>query len=48
MWDSAPFAKLQALPTDGKAVTTWADIDSAFDIVARGIRSAVLSMTAAK
>jgi hypothetical protein len=46
MWDQAPFAKLQALPTDGKAVTTWDNLDTALDTVARGIRAAVESMTA--
>ena len=45
MWDKAPFAKLQALPTDGKAVTTWENLDAALDDVARGIRAAVESMT---
>jgi O-acetyl-ADP-ribose deacetylase (regulator of RNase III) len=46
MWDKAPFAKLQALPTDGKAVRTWESLDAAFDNVARGIRAAVESMVA--
>jgi hypothetical protein len=44
MWDQAPFAKLQALPTDGKAVTAWENLDAALDDVARGIRAAVESM----
>jgi O-acetyl-ADP-ribose deacetylase (regulator of RNase III) len=44
MWDKAPFAKLQALPTDGKAVKTWESLDAAFDNVARGLRAAVESM----
>ena len=46
MWDAAPFAKLQALPTDGKAVTTWENVDAAFDAVARGIRATVESINA--
>lgn len=46
MWDKAPFAKLQALPTDGKAVKTWDSLDAALDNVARGIRATVESMVA--
>jgi hypothetical protein len=37
-WSSAPFAKLQALPTNAKPVTSWSDKDKAFDEIARGIR----------
>ena len=44
MWDQAPFAKLQALPRDGKPIRSWPDLDAAFDDVARGIRAAVESM----
>src|SRR6516162_5075560 len=29
-WEGAPFEHLQALPTDGKAVTTWSNQDEAF------------------
>jgi len=39
-WQSAPFGKLQALPTDGKAVTSWSNKDEAFTVVAKGIRAA--------
>lgn len=46
MWDKAPFAKLAALPTDGKAVKTWENLDTALDDVARGIRAVVESMAA--
>ena len=35
------FAKLQALPKDGKPVTSWTDQDEAFTDVARGIRKVV-------
>ncbi|NFA44270.1 toll/interleukin-1 receptor domain-containing protein [Clostridium botulinum] len=38
-WTSAPFSKLMALPTDGKSITTWADKDSAFLNVAKGIKN---------
>jgi hypothetical protein len=37
-WHSAPFGKLQALPTDGKPVTLWTDRPSAWTDVAAGIR----------
>jgi internalin A len=36
-WRTAPFAKLQALPKDGLAVTKWADKDSAWRNVSEGI-----------
>ena len=38
MWQSAPFAELQALPTNGKAITSWGDRDEALTIVADGIK----------
>ncbi len=39
-WQSAPFGKLQALPTDGRPITDrgWHTIDEAFLDVAEGIR----------
>ena len=37
-WQGAPFAKLQALPTDARPVTAWADRDQAFTNIAQGIR----------
>ncbi len=40
-WQTARFAKLQALPTGGEAITTWPDRDSAFVNVVRGIRAAI-------
>jgi hypothetical protein len=40
-WDGAPFARLQCLPRDGKAVTTWSNRDEAFLNVAQGIRRAI-------
>ena len=45
-WSGAPFGKLQSLPKDAKAVTSWANKDEAWTDVARGIRRAVESMTA--
>jgi hypothetical protein len=46
-WHTAPFAKLKAIPNDGKAVTSWENIDEAFTDVAREIRLAV-TKTASK
>lgn len=43
-WNSAPFGKLQALPKNAKAVTTWKNRDEAFADVARGIREAAASI----
>jgi TIR domain len=39
-WSGAPFAELQALPKDGKAVASWKNTDEAWSDVARGIRHA--------
>lgn len=40
-WQDLPFGKLLALPTDGKAITVWADIDEAFLSVVKGIKRAL-------
>jgi hypothetical protein len=40
-WSGAPFAHLQALPRDARAVTTWENRDEAFADIARGIREVV-------
>ena len=45
-WHGAPFGKLQSLPRDGKAVTSWANKDEAWTDVAKGIRRAVEALTA--
>jgi hypothetical protein len=37
-WTGSPFAHLQALPRDGKPVTSWLNEDEAFADVAMGIR----------
>ncbi|CAN5906184.1 hypothetical protein BH20PSE1_BH20PSE1_14280 [soil metagenome] len=47
-WKDAPFAKLQALPKDGKPVTAWADRDAAWLDVAQGIRKAVEAVARAE
>ncbi|MGB8511056.1 MAG: toll/interleukin-1 receptor domain-containing protein [Pyrinomonadaceae bacterium] len=44
LWKRAPFGKLQALPRDGKAITSWANIDEAFSNVAQGIEKAVKNL----
>lgn len=44
-WKDAPFGKLQALPTDSKPVTTWANKDNAFLNIAKGIREVVEKLT---
>ncbi len=38
-WQSTPFGKLQALPSNGKPVTSWPDRDEAFVDIAKGIRA---------
>lgn len=40
-WKSTPFEKLQVLPKDGKAMTSWKNFDLAFLDVTRGIREAI-------
>lgn len=45
-WTKAPFSKLKALPTDGKAVTKWANRDSAFLDIAQGIRKVIEELAA--
>jgi tetratricopeptide (TPR) repeat protein len=37
-WEGVPFARLQALPTEGKPITRWPNQDLAFVDVAKGIR----------
>jgi TIR domain len=40
-WQGTPFGLLQALPKDGKPVTTWANRDQAFTDIVLGIKAAV-------
>src|SRR5205085_11075845 len=40
-WNDAPFAHLQALPTDAKPITSWRNRDVAFTDVAPGIRRVI-------
>jgi tetratricopeptide (TPR) repeat protein len=46
-WQGTPFAKLQALPTNAKPITSWQNRDEAFLDVAKGIR-AVIAQRAAR
>ena len=39
-WTDSPFARLQGLPRDAKAITSWGDRDEAFRDVAIGIKRA--------
>lgn len=40
-WEASPFGKLQALPKDAEAISTWANVDSASLNVARSVMSIV-------
>ena len=44
-WASAPFGKLQALPKNGKPVSTWSRRDDAWSNVSAGIRNVVRELT---
>lgn len=39
LWQALPFAKLQTLPKEAKAITTWQDRDSAYLSVVQGIEN---------
>lgn len=45
-WKGAPFSKLQFLPSNAKAITSWSNRDAAFTNVAEGIRKEVEHMLA--
>ncbi|GCE17584.1 hypothetical protein KDK_13840 [Dictyobacter kobayashii] len=45
-WKGTPFERLQALPRDGKAISTWADEDEAFVDVVEGIRRVLRDLQA--
>ena len=46
-WETAPFGKLQALPKEGKPVTTWSNRDQAFTDIAKGIRKVIARLNEA-
>lgn len=39
LWQHTPFSKLQALPRDGRAITSWLDLDEALTTVAEALRT---------
>jgi len=47
-WEDAPFAKLQALPTDALPVTNWTNQDQAWLDIAQGIKKAVKELAKQK
>ncbi len=47
-WASMPFAKFQALPRDGKPVTSWGNIDEAWLDVEMGLRRTIEKITTEK
>jgi len=47
-WTGMPFAKIQALPRDGKPVTSWGNIDEAWLDVEMGIRRTIEKITTEK
>ncbi len=44
-WHNTPLGNLQALPKDGKPITTWRNRDAAFLDVARGLRKVIEEMS---
>jgi TIR domain len=44
LWQSAPFAQLQALPRDAKAISTWPNIDEACVDAAQGVMNVVFQL----
>jgi hypothetical protein len=47
-WQQTPFAKLQALPKEAKAINSWSDRDEAFTNVIEGIRSVAEELLASE
>src|SRR5579864_939012 len=43
-WETAPFGKIQALPKEGKPVTTWSNRDQAFTDIAKSIRQVIATL----
>ena len=44
-WENSPFSKLNALPKEGRPITSWENEDEAFTDVAKGIRRAIAELT---
>ena len=47
-WQQMPFAKLQGLPKDAKAINSWTDRDEAFTNVVEGIRTVAEDLLASE
>lgn len=45
-WENTPLSGLQALPKDGKAITTWRRRDDAYLDITKGLRKAIEKMSA--
>jgi hypothetical protein len=43
-WAGAPFGKLQAIPTNGKPISTWHNLDQAFSTVIQAIQDIVITL----
>jgi TIR domain len=43
-WEGTPFGKLQALPADGKPITTSSNLDWAFSDIVQGLRKIVTTL----
>jgi hypothetical protein len=43
-WSDSPLGKLQALPINAKAVTTWSNRDQAYTSIVQGIKEIVLNL----
>lgn len=44
-WKTAPFGRLQALPTDGKPITTWSNRDEGWLNVVEGLRQVIAHLS---
>ena len=45
-WNTAPFARIQALPKDAKPITLWSNRDEAWLDVVKGLRAEVAKLVA--
>jgi TIR domain-containing protein len=48
LWQTAPFAQIQALPRDAKAITTWPNLDEACVDAAQGVMDVVFELAQAR
>jgi hypothetical protein len=48
LWQHTPFARLQALPRDGKPVSSWPDLDDVLASIAEAIRSVAEDVIASR